>query len=107
MTLLNLNQGGGKALSALRAFRLLRPLKLLTSIPSLKLLLGTLINSVQSLGGIMGLAIFFFTIFSILGVAVWQGKIHYRCYMTEFPDLETKDWVLDPNFTQLCSEDHN
>jgi hypothetical protein len=55
----------------------------------------------------MGLAIFFFTIFSILGVAVWQGKIHYRCYMTEFPDLETKDWVLDPNFTQLCSEDHN
>jgi len=71
----------------------------LTSIPSLKLLLGTLINSVQSLGGIMGLAIFFFTIFSILGVAVWQGKIHYRCYMTEFPDPVTKDWELDPNFT--------
>jgi len=46
MNLLNLAQGGGKALSALRAFRLLRPLKLLTSIPSLKLLLGTLINSV-------------------------------------------------------------
>ena len=77
--------GGGKALSALRAFRLLRPLKLLTSIPSLRVLLRTLMESVQSLGGIMGLALFFFTIFSILGVAIWSGKIHYRCYMTETP----------------------
>lgn len=77
------SSGGGKALAALRAFRLLRPLKLLTSVPALKLLLSTLIESVQSLGGIMGLALFFFTIFSILGVAIWSGKIHYRCYETE------------------------
>ena len=71
ITFINPNGGKGTALSALRAFRLLRPLKLLSSIPSLKMLLGTLINSVQSLGNIMGLACFFFTIFSILGVALW------------------------------------
>lgn len=85
MTNLLHKNGGGKALSALRAFRLLRPLKLLTSVPALRVLLATLIESVQSLGGIMGLALFFFTIFSILGVAIWSGKIHYRCYATPEP----------------------
>lgn len=97
--------GGGQALAALRAFRLLRPLKLLTSIPELKKLLRTLLASIQSLGGIMGLALFFFTIFSILGVAIWSGKIHYRCYMTEKP-VDGK-WELwsdgDRTYDNLCS----
>ena len=85
-----LNGGNGASMSALRAFRLLRPLKLLTSIPSLKMLLGTLISSVKSLGSILVLVWFFFTIFSILGVALWQGKIHYRCYET--PDPINGEW---------------
>ena len=72
-------------LSALRAFRLLRPLKLLNSIPSLKMLLGTLIASIKSLSSIFVLICFLFTIFGILGVALWQGKIHYRCYDTPGP----------------------
>ena len=46
MTVVFERSGGGKALAALRAFRLLRPLKLLTSIPSLRILLGTLMESV-------------------------------------------------------------
>ena len=73
---------GNKGLSALRAFRLLRPLKLLTAMPSMKVLLSTLFESILSLGGILGLAIFFFVIFSILGVSIWNGKSHYRCYIT-------------------------
>ena len=54
----------------------------------------------------MGLAIFFFTIFSILGVAIWAGKIHYRCYTNPFP-TEDGEWELTPDFPFLCSEDHN
>ena len=46
MKIFGTQMSGGKALQCLRAFRLLRPLKLLTSIPSLKILLGTLIESV-------------------------------------------------------------
>lgn len=93
--------GAGKGLSALRAFRLLRPLKLLTAMPSMKLLLSTLFESVLTLGGIMGLAIFFFTIFAILGVALMQGKIHYRCYVTEKP--VDGEWELAPDFPFLCN----
>lgn len=88
-------------MSALRAFRLLRPLKLLTAMPSMKLLLSTLFESVLSLGGIMGLATFFFTIFAILGVALLQGKIHYRCYVTDQP--VDGEWELAPDFPFLCN----
>ena len=101
ISILNIGGGAGKGLSALRAFRLLRPLKLLTAMPSMKLLLSTLFESVLSLGGIMGLAIFFFTIFAILGVALMQGKIHYRCYLTDKP--VDGEWELAPNFPYLCN----
>jgi hypothetical protein len=87
---------GAANLSALRAFRLLRPLKLLNSIPSLKMLLGTLISSVKSLSSILVLICFFFTIFGILGVALWQGKIHYRCYET--PEPVNGEWELTEGF---------
>jgi hypothetical protein len=101
IAMMNIGGGAGKGLSALRAFRLLRPLKLLTAMPSMKLLLSTLFESVLSLGGIMGLAIFFFTIFAILGVALMQGKIHYRCYLTDKP--VDGEWELAPNFPYLCN----
>ena len=67
----------------------------------MKVLIGTLLSSVSQLGGIMGLALFFFMIFAILGVSLWNGSIHYRCYQTEWP---TPDgfWELMPNDTKLC-----
>lgn len=49
----------------------------------------------------MVLAIFFFTIFAILGVSLWVGSVHYRCRLTEFP--VDGDWVADPNDLILCS----
>jgi hypothetical protein len=67
----------------------------------MKLLLSTLFESVLSLGGILGLAIFFFTIFAILGVALMEGKIHYRCYLTEKP--VNGEWELAPDYPYLCS----
>ena len=51
----------------------------------------------------MSLTIFFFTIFAILGVSLWNGLGHYRCYLTEWPDPKTGVWELVPGDTQLCS----
>jgi hypothetical protein len=47
------------------------------------------------------LALFFFTIFAILGVSLWAGSIHRRCRLTEFP--VNGDWVPDPDDFDLCS----
>ena len=55
--------------SGLRTFRLFRPLRSLNNIRSMQVLVKTLFASMMQLGGIMGLAIFFFTIFAILGIS--------------------------------------
>ena len=64
----------------------------------MKLLIGTLLSSVAQLGGIMGLAMFFFLIFAILGVSLWDGKIHNRCYETSCPMPVFKYMILDNRF---------
>lgn len=91
-----------KSISSMRTIRLLRPLRTLTTMPSMKILIGTLIASVTQLGGVLLLAIFFFTIFAILGVSLWSGAINKRCRLTEFP--ENGDWVIDESDPLLCSE---
>ena len=57
--------------AAFRAVRLLRPLRLLGKIESLKVMIITLIGSFQTLSGTMGLAAFFYLIFGILGITIW------------------------------------
>ena len=74
-----------KNISGFRTFRLFRPLRSISTMPSMKLLIGTLLQSLMHLGGILGLAIFFFMIFAILGVSLWVGRTHYRCYETPLP----------------------
>ena len=92
-----------KSFKGMRTFRLMRPLRTLTTMPSMKTLISTLLSSVAQLGGVLILAIFFFTIFAILGVSLWSGKIYYRCRLTEFP--VDGDWPVDPTDTSLCSEE--
>ncbi len=67
------------SVSGLRTFRLFRPLKSLSSMKNMKVLIQTLLSSISQLGGVFGLAIFFFMIFAILGVSLWSGNAHYRC----------------------------
>lgn len=71
--------------------------------PTMKVLIGTLLESVTQLGGVMLLTMFFFMVFSILGVSIWSGKIYYRCRMTQFP--VDGDWVADPEDLRLCTVD--
>ena len=92
-----------KSISALRVLKLLRTLRSLTMMPNMKILVSALFESVAQLGGVLVLAIFFFTIFAILGVSLWAGKIHYRCRITEFPVDGV--WEVDPEDTRLCSSE--
>lgn len=93
--------------SGLRTFRLFRPLRNLTTVPSMRKLVGTLLQSMAPLGGILSLAMFFFMIFAILGVNLWAGKIHYRCWgLTENDTGElVNNWDLLDTSRTLCSND--
>ena len=57
------------SLNGLKIFKLFRPLRSLNNVKSMKILVDTLFKSMMSLSGIMGLAIFLFTIFAILGIS--------------------------------------
>jgi hypothetical protein len=92
--------------SGLRTFRLFRPLRSLTTMPSMRILIGTLLQSVAQLVGILGLMAFFFLIFAILGVSLWDGASHYRCYLTSAPDPLTGEWALQPDDLRLCADEY-
>jgi hypothetical protein len=84
-----------KGLSGLRAFRILRPLKTVKSIEGLRNLIVTLLESLMGLGDIVIVLFFFFLIFAIAGVQMWQGLLRRRCmnmnigYVDQFTDYTT------------------
>ena len=53
----------------------------------------------------MGLAVFFFMIFAILGVSLLDGRTHWRCYTTELPDPITGIWEPVKDDKALCSDE--
>jgi len=85
--------------SVLRTFRLLRPLKSLSALSSIRLLISTLLQSVAQLGGVFSLATFFFLIFAILGVNLFAGTGDFRCRVT--PEPVDGDWVPVATDTRL------
>jgi len=93
-------------ISGLRTFRLFRPLRNLTTVPSMRTLVGTLLQSMAQLGGILSLAIFFFLIFAILGVNLWAGKIHTRCWGLTTDEISgslINNWDLLDETRGLCT----
>lgn len=77
--------------SVIRTFRLFRPLRSFSSLPAMKSIVSTMIKSLTKLGEIMVVASIFFFIYSVLGVSLWAGDIHYRCRETLQP--VGGDWV--------------
>jgi len=91
-------------MSILRTFRLFRPLKTLTAVPSMKLLIGTLFSSVQQVSNILVLNFYFILIFAIFGLHMWQGVAHYRCRQTKYP--VDGDWKVVEGDSRVCGSFH-
>ena len=70
-----------KNLSVIRSLRLLRPLRSISRIDGLKVLLAALVNSLPALLDVVMLLAFVLVVFSIGGVAIWSGTWHRRCYI--------------------------
>ena len=71
--------------SILRAVRVLRPLRSLTAIPKLRVLVNALLTAIPELANAIIVILFMFIIFSILGLQVYSGRMHFRCRYTEEP----------------------
>lgn len=76
-------EGGGVNLSGLRAFRVLRPLKSISSIAGLKTIVSALLASLPLLRDTVIVLLFFFFIFAIAGLQLFAGILKKRCVAIE------------------------
>uniref|UniRef100_A0AAZ3QYF6 Voltage-dependent L-type calcium channel subunit alpha n=1 Tax=Oncorhynchus tshawytscha TaxID=74940 RepID=A0AAZ3QYF6_ONCTS len=87
---------GGKAagfdVKALRAFRVLRPLRLVSGVPSLQVVLNSIIKAMVPLLHIALLVLFVIIIYAIIGLELFMGKMHRTC-----PIVEEKPAPCAPN----------
>ncbi|KAK5885147.1 hypothetical protein CesoFtcFv8_018885 [Champsocephalus esox] len=70
-------------LSAIRTVRVLRPLKAINRVPSMRILVNLLLDTLPMLGNVLLLCFFVFFIFGIIGVQLWAGLLRNRCYLEE------------------------
>ncbi|CAC5406313.1 CACNA1D [Mytilus coruscus] len=70
----------GFDVKALRAFRVLRPLRLVSRAPSLQVVLNSIVRAMVPLLHIALLVIFVIIIYAIIGLELFSGTMHKTCY---------------------------
>jgi voltage-dependent calcium channel L type alpha-1D len=76
---------------ALRAFRVLRPLRLVSGVPSLQVVLNSIFMAMIPLFHIALLVIFVIIIYAIIGLELFSGILHKTCY-----DNQTNERMEEP-----------
>jgi len=75
----NASTDGSFSLSGLRAFRVMRPLKTISSVKGLKVLMSALFQAMPLLSDTIIILLFFFAIFAIMGLNLLSGQLKVRC----------------------------
>ncbi|XP_034935060.1 muscle calcium channel subunit alpha-1 isoform X4 [Chelonus insularis] len=78
-TILTFLMKEGFDVKALRAFRVLRPLRLVSGVPSLQVVLNSILKAMVPLLHIALLVIFVIIIYAIIGLELFSGKMHKTC----------------------------
>ncbi|XP_066499843.1 calcium channel, voltage-dependent, L type, alpha 1S subunit, b [Hoplias malabaricus] len=73
-------KGGGFDMKALRAFRVLRPLRLVSGVPSLQVVMNSILKAMLPLFQVALLVFFLVTLYAIMGLELFKCKMHKTCY---------------------------
>ncbi|XP_075999196.1 voltage-dependent T-type calcium channel subunit alpha-1H-like [Genypterus blacodes] len=96
--------GHNASLSAIRTVRVLRPLRAINRVPSMRILVTLLLDTLPMLGNVLLLCFFVFFIFGIVGVQLWAGLLRNRCFLGE--DIRTMyNLSISPYFMSEEGED--
>nr|XP_033477259.1 voltage-dependent R-type calcium channel subunit alpha-1E isoform X3 [Epinephelus lanceolatus] len=87
-------------LRTLRAVRVLRPLKLVSGIPSLQIVLKSIMKAMVPLLQIGLLLFFAILMFAIIGLEFYSGKLHYTC--TPQPGILENETVDSSEYEVPC-----
>ncbi|CAG7729654.1 unnamed protein product [Allacma fusca] len=69
----------GFDVKALRAFRVLRPLRLVSGVPSLQIVMNSILKAMIPLAQIALLVLFVIVIYAIIGLELFSGVMHSTC----------------------------
>jgi len=83
---------GVQNVSALRTFRVLRPLKTLSSFPGMRVITTAMMDSLGDLLNVGMLCLFFFFIFGIIGVQMYNGTMDGVCFIGENATSRPVGW---------------
>ncbi|XP_050685852.1 voltage-dependent calcium channel type A subunit alpha-1-like isoform X27 [Eriocheir sinensis] len=87
-------------LRMLRSFRVLRPLKLVSRLPSLQVVLKSIIKAMAPLLQIGLLVLFAIVIFAIIGLEFYSGALHKTCYsLADLDQIVTEGEMATPCYT--------
>ncbi|XP_043196531.1 muscle calcium channel subunit alpha-1-like [Amphibalanus amphitrite] len=98
----------GFDVKALRAFRVLRPLRLVSGVPSLQVVLNSILRAMVPLLHIALLVIFVIIIYAIIGLELFKGKLHQTCFSLESGSMMDEPMPCGRNGTGYqCPEGYN
>eukprot|EP00347_Sterkiella_histriomuscorum_P011811 403371009 len=95
--------GGSIKLKSLRVLRVLRPLRSINAIPSMKKLVGALIQSLPDFFNVAIFLAFIFLLFAILGVHQYNGVLYNRCRYQNHPE-SPNEWKQVESLTRVCTQ---
>lgn len=104
---LSTQEGNSSVLSGLRTVRMLRPLRTLTALPNMRKLVNTVLMSLPGLKDVVIMALFLLTVFGILGIQFWGGKMHRLCRVTPQPLHFTSVASQDPLCKGWCFDNRS
>ncbi|OZC10594.1 hypothetical protein X798_02343 [Onchocerca flexuosa] len=90
---------GNINLTAIRTVRVLRPLRAVNRIPSMRILVNLLLDTLPMLGNVLLLCFFVFFIFGIVGVQLWAGLLRNRCVIS-LPEMNDIIDISDMSLTR-------
>ncbi|KAH6938618.1 hypothetical protein HPB50_011198 [Hyalomma asiaticum] len=79
----------GSVINVLRATRALRPVRIVSLLPGMKLLVDALASSVPSIGNVLVVCAFIWIIFGVVGVSMFAGRL-WHC-------VDARGQSLDPD----------
>ncbi|CAN9510559.1 unnamed protein product [Ophioblennius macclurei] len=98
--------GHNVSLSAIRTVRVLRPLRAINRVPSMRILVTLLLDTLPMLGNVLALCFFVFFIFGIVGVQLWAGLLRNRCFMGDDVKMRYNISFLNGYYRPDGTDDH-
>ncbi|XP_065679404.1 voltage-dependent P/Q-type calcium channel subunit alpha-1A isoform X2 [Hydra vulgaris] len=89
--------GNSGPTKVIKAARVLRPLKIVSGVPSLQIVLSAILKSMGSLMEIFLLVGFVIIIYAIIGMSLFQGLFHQTCVFTSNNTIWKDGWLCGPN----------